>query len=166
MSRNKTCLSVLAAVCVFAGAMPAYAADRVLAQTGFDTGLEGWTSNKTDEISWSAGGGHPGGRVVFTDASNSGTFLIAPSAFLAGSVNYRKLDGKAYFSFEHEIIQNEGTSVVNYEMDISGPGGTAVFKGGLPSAPLNRWQQVIVPLSEGNWTVTSGTWRALLADVE
>ena len=160
---NRIHVAALAAGLAFATA-PA-AADTVLAQSTFDTGLDGWTSNEPSEIEWSATGGHPGGGVLFHDDINDGTWLEAPSKFLSGAIDFRKLDGKAYIAFQHEIVKDSGTGVIDYEIDMIGPGGTAVFLGGPPPQRLNKWFTVAAPLLEGNWTMASGSWKALMTDV-
>lgn len=145
----------------------ANAADRVLARSGFDADLEGWTASQ-DEVTWSAKGGHPGGRMVFNGTlTGPNCYVIAPNTFLAANINYKKLDGKAYFSWQQELVEEKSiTTVYNYEMRISGPGGSATFDGGQPPLTYNKWFTVVAPIDQANWVVTSGTWAALLTDVE
>ena len=84
--------------------------DVVVVQTTFDSDLGGWTSNTPAEVVWNATGGNPGGEALFTDGSGNGTYIIAPSAFLSPAVNYTKLDGKAYISFQHLMVKEGGVS--------------------------------------------------------
>ncbi len=90
---------------IFAGLVPARAADKILAQSTFDSDLGGWTCNQSGALSWSAAGGNPGGRAVFTDKGSPQAYMNAPSSFLSGAIDYTKLNGKAYISWQHEIIQ-------------------------------------------------------------
>jgi hypothetical protein len=69
-----TMLSALALAAALTGTAPALAADKALAQTTFDGDLGGWTTNRADEIVWSAGGGNPGGRAVYTEVSSDAAY--------------------------------------------------------------------------------------------
>src|SRR5262249_15987894 len=107
--RGQTMLRHLSRLSIFAGmsvlyAMPAHA-DRILAQTTFDSDLGGWNCSQPSALSWSASGGNPGGHALFTDKGSPQGYLIAPSSFLTGSVNYSRLDGKAYISWQHQVIK-------------------------------------------------------------
>jgi len=157
--------AALAGGLVFAAA-PALAADTILAQSTFDSDLDGWTSTVNGTVSWSAGGGHPGGRMLFSNDTSDSTFVVAPAKFRTGAIDFKKLNNKGYIVFQHELVQNGGTGFVAYEIDMTGPGGAAVFTGGLPLNKLNNWQTVVAPLVQGNWTVSGGSWTALLNDVE
>jgi hypothetical protein len=164
--RTKLPAVVLAAF--VAGGASAQAADKVLVQTTFDSDLGGWTATVPAEVAWSAGGGNPGGRAVFTQSVSGPCSLIAPSAFLSGAVNYTALNGKGYISFQHEVVLEKGVSnVEHYTITMKGPGNEAVFTGGEPLAsPTNKWVTVAAPLVRADWTITQGNWTSLLADVE
>ena len=162
---NRIALATLAALATGAASW-AQAADAVVAQSTFDSDLDGWTATSPSTVTWSAGGGDPGGRVVFSNDNSDSTFIVAPAKFHTGDVDYTRLNNKGYIVFEHELIQNGGTGFLDYEVDISGPGGKAVFKGGMPLSKLNNWQTVVAPLVQGDWTVSDGSWTVLLRDVE
>ncbi|MEI9931555.1 MAG: hypothetical protein WDM89_13710 [Rhizomicrobium sp.] len=117
---------------------------------------------------WSSKGGNPGGNALFTDASSNGTYLIAPSPFLTPAVNFTKLDGKAYISYQHQMVKETGVqSTGNYTITISGPGGAATFAGGLSIVldKKNPWVTVVAPLIQADWMMSSGNWADLLANV-
>ena len=143
--------------------------DVVLVQTTFDSDLGGWTSNTPAEVVWSASGGNPGGGALFTNSSGATSDLIAPSQFLSPAVNYTKLNGKAYFSWQHFLVtETSVTGGTPYEIRMFGPGGIeAKFDGAIATvAKKNTWLTVAAPLLETDWTVTGGTWDALLANVQ
>jgi hypothetical protein len=137
------------------------------ASSTFGTGLDGWTSNTPSQIAWQSTGGNPGGYIQFTDASSASTDVWAPASFLG---NYASL-GVSSISFDDNIIsETEVQSVGQYEIDLSGPGGSATFLGNQPPATYpTGWIAVTAAISVGappsGWTVDSGTWLGLLADV-
>ena len=134
----------------------------------FDTDLEGWTlvdkygNTAEGEIEWVDVGGNPGGFVAFTDEGNDGGFISAPSIYLG---DWTSFDNLATISYEHTIISEE---IVNrrlpYEIRIQGPGGEAQFLGEV-SPPPSGWHRVEVILESSEWTMISGDWSGLLANV-
>ena len=139
----------------------------VIASSTFDTGLDGWTSNTPSQIAWQSTGGNPGGYIQFTDASGDSTVVWASSSFLG---NYASL-GVSSISFDDNIIaETQVQSVGQYEIDLSGPGGSATFLGNQPPATYpTGWIAVTAAIAvdapPSGWTVTSGTWLGLLANV-
>ncbi len=105
---------------------------------------------------------------VYTQTVSGATHLAAPGKFLSGSVDYTKLDGKAYISWQHELVlESDVSGEDRYEIRLSGPGGAAKFDAGYPDrTQLNKWFTAAAPLTQADWAVTSGTWSGLLADVE
>ncbi len=158
--------ALLIATAVTAWFGPAEAGDTVLVKTTFSTGLGGWTSNTPSEVAWQATGGNPNGVAVFTDLTNSATYIDAPTTFLSPAINYAKLSGKGYLSWQHKIGKEANVeSVSPYEIRLSGPGGAAKFDGSTPPITPQKWQTVVAPLQETDWIVTSGSWDGLLANV-
>ena len=139
-----------------------------LASSTFDTGLDGWTSNTPTQISFQSTGGNPGGYIQFNDATGASTVVFAPAAFLG---NYLS-EGVASISFDDNIIAETGVSSVGrYEIDLSGPGGSASFFGAQPSTTYpTGWVNVDASITDATtpptgWHVNSGTWQGLLANV-
>lgn len=139
----------------------------VIASSTFGADLGGWTSNTPSQIAWQSTGGNPGGYLQFTDASGDSTVVLAPASFLG---NYASL-GVSSISFDDNIIAETlvGT-VYPYEIDLSGPGGSATFLGNQPPSTYpTGWITVTAAISTGappsGWTVNSGTWLGLLANV-
>jgi hypothetical protein len=97
-----------------------------VASSTFDTGLDGWTSNTPAQIAFQASGGNPGGYIQFVDETGDSTVIDAPSAFLG---NYLA-EGISSISFDDNIFAETGvSSVAPYEIDLSGPGGSASYFG-------------------------------------
>ncbi len=139
----------------------------ILASSTFDTSLDGWTSNTPSQIAWQSTGGNPGGYIQFTDSTGDSTVVFAPSSFLG---NYIAL-GVTSTSFDDNIIaESQVESVGQYEIDLSGPLGSATFLGSQPSSTYpTGWITVTAAISDtalpSGWTVTSGSWLGLLSDV-
>jgi hypothetical protein len=163
-----SCLSL--ATLLLAGASGtawAKGGDKVLVQATFNSDLEGWTTNTPAEVEWNAMGGNPGGEVLFIDASGGATYIQAPERFLSPAIDYKQLDGKAYVSWQHRMVDETAVqSTAPYSITLTGPGGAAHFNGA-PAivAAKNSWVTVAAPLLQSEWTVTNGTWKALLASV-
>lgn len=168
MNRAAAFVLPLAAMLCLSSAARA-AGDKVLVKSTFDSTLDGWTSNTPAEVQWNASGGNPGGEALFTNASGSTSDLIAPVKFLAPAVNYAKLDGKAYFSWQHLLVTETGvTGGTPFEIRLFAPGGIeAKFDGGIATvSKKNKWLTAVAPLVGPDWTVTGGTWSDLLANVQ
>jgi PEP-CTERM motif len=133
----------------------------IIAESTFDTSLDGWTSNTPSQVSWSKSGGNPGGFILFEDTTNAWTVVDAPATFLG---NYSALN-VGTISFDHKIIAETGIqSLSPYEIDLSGPGGSATWTGATPKG-VTGWVTLNVPLVQSDWTINSGTWSGLLTDV-
>jgi|GEM_PF-4576602 len=168
MNRSTAFLAAFATTLCFSTAT--LAADSVVAKTTFDSDLGGWTANTPPDVQWNATGGNPGGEALFTDkTSGVGTIMIAPASFLSPAVNYTKLNGKAYISYQHRMVKETGVlGVGNYNIVMSGPGGTATFTGALAIIldKKNPWVTVVAPLVEADWAMSNGgNWSDLLANV-
>jgi hypothetical protein len=169
MNRRIAFLASIATTLSFSTAALAKS-DSVVASTTFDSDLGGWTANTPPDVQWNAKGGNPGGEALFTDVTNGvGTIMLAPSNFLSPAVNFTKLDGKGYISYQHQMVKETGVlGTGNYNIVMSGPGGTATFTGALAIIlpKKNPWVTVVAPLIEADWVMTSGgSWSALLANV-
>lgn len=121
----------------------------------FDSSLEGWTGA---EISHMATGGNPGGYIHFVDPDSSGNSVIAPAMFQGDWTVFQSL------SYDHRIF-GTGTinQIVDYEVQISGPGGSAVWTSD-PATGVTPWVTLVASLQEAEWSV-SGSWAGLLSNV-
>ena len=158
---GRWCRSVSVAVGVVL-LVPQMSRAGIIAESNFDSSLEGWTSNTPSQVTWSATGGNPGGFMLFKDATGASTVVDAPAAFLG---NYSALNGVGTISFNDKIIAETGINYISpYEIDLSGPGGSATWTGATPKG-VTGWVTLTAPLDKTDWKVTSGTWLGLLADV-
>ncbi len=129
----------------------------------FTNGSGGWGSNTPAEVAWQSSGGNPGGYLLFTDATNATTYIDAPKTYRG---SYAALNGLGYITFQHKIFSESNVNGYDpYEIRLYGPGGSATFTGGTPTAGSTSWLTVVAPLVEADWSVTSGTWTGLLANV-
>jgi len=133
----------------------------------FDTDLEGWTMDSVGEIAWESSGGNPGGYVKYVDGPGVGSAAIAPAKFMG---DWSALAEVGVISYDHRIFV-VGTDPIFHArgIGISGPGGSAVWHGETPSG-VSDWptppdHTVRALLKESDWTVDSGSWSALLANV-
>ena len=135
----------------------------IVAYSGFDGNLEGWTSNTPSEVSWQMTGGNPGGYAQFVDGSSGDSLFLAPSSFLG---DLRILDGSGTLTYDHRLVQlgSQPNGVVPLEVRLSGPGGEANWLGEIPAEGL-LWNQIIVPFQQSAWNVVGGSWGDVLSNV-
>ncbi len=130
----------------------------------FDNGsFEGWSFVNTGGASIQTSGGNPSGYVRITDIAGISQ-AIAPPAYLG---DWSQLPGWATIQFDLKIFSKSGSFVINHELiRISGPGGTATVP--YDSSILRadgRWKSFSVLIDPSEWTVISGDWNSLLANV-
>jgi hypothetical protein len=132
------------------------------AESRFDTDLDGWSCAAPAACSWLGTEGNPGGHLRSGDTGGVFDFAIAPEKFLG---SWSALDGTGTLSFDHRLFS---VGVVNffgnYFVEIVGPGGTARWSTSGPDGPTD-WVSLAAPIQESAWSVTSGSWDALLQDV-
>jgi hypothetical protein len=130
--------------------------------SGWDDGTDqGWVlgSDATGAYSRIDSGGNPGGYIRFYDTADDGRpDLLASEAY---SGDYRLLGPGA--AFEWDIRASAGTSGDGLRIELSGPGGTALFSD--TRTVSTQWHHFSAPLESQYWSVTSGTWETLIADV-
>ena len=127
-------------------------------------GTEEWSFSGTASATNPGSGGNGGGFCSIGDgAANS--YAYAPSRFLG---NWSSLDGSGRLSIDLRVLARSGVDEGAPELiRISGPGGEAhvsLAPGGLPAA-ARVWKRLTFPLAAGSWTLVSGTWAGLLANV-
>jgi hypothetical protein len=154
---------------LFALAVGLLAATNANAVTStFDADLDGWTSVHPTELSWNSSGGNPGGYARFVDGFSTGGMIFAPAKFLG---DWSGLDETGSITFDQKVFRTGNySSRGNRFVSISGPGGEADWLGdsapaSCQSNPACDWTGFVVPLNEASWTVSSGSWSALLTDV-
>ncbi len=130
----------------------------------FDSGLAGWSGDAPSfQNTWGATGGNPGGYADFLDQDTGTGRWNAPAAFLG---NLSALNGTGSLQWD-SIVFNESfaPSVLPFEVTISGPGGAATFTSSVNQSVWYTWVTTTAPLNQSLWSVSSGTWSTLLANV-
>ncbi len=127
----------------------------------FDTGLDGWTSNTPAEISFVSSGGNAGGYVSITDTTDASSIISAPAKFLG---DYSALNGVGTILFDHRVFTVPDASPYTYQLQLIGPGGNASWFGTNGSG-TTPWTIISVPIQQSAFTLNSGSWSALLANV-
>lgn len=139
--------------------------DQVCSTWETDEGLDGWNFQNTGSITVSTTNGNPPNAVQIADQSNVISTAYAPPKFRG---DLSAWNGSGYMRFDLRI----NTSLTAYAVQpqhvrLAGPGGAATMP--ITVAEIqqatNQWRTFTYPLDAGAWTVTSGTWNALLANV-
>jgi len=125
---------------------------------------DGWSFTGTGSVSNQSSGGNPGRYIRINDAT--GTSIVnSPPKFLG---DWSLLDNhEAEIHADINIISSSGgTYLHDFFIKIEGPGGEATFPidNSIENA-LGQWYTFSFPIDEASWTVTSGTWTALLSNM-
>lgn len=108
-------------------------------------------------------GGATGGYMRFSDQGPQAAGLAAPEAYRG---DWSALNNLGQVSFFHRVFQPGNVNDRNpYTVIIVGPGGRAVWTSPSSAGPTG-WVQLTAPLTSDLWTVTEGSWSALLQNVE
>ena len=138
--------------------------------SNFDDGtLQGWTraiDGKNGTISNPGVGGNPGGFLLFTDGTVGGPpeNIVAPSEFLGDWSLALANPTASTISLDGLLIDPHVPGGDDIIIFIDGPGGSANINLGLPST-TGVWESFSTAIQESDWSVTSGTWAGLLANV-
>jgi hypothetical protein len=135
--------------------------------TTFDTGLDGWSGLASEgpasQYSWGPTGGDPGGYFDFIDQSATSGTITAPAQYLG---NLSSLNGTGILKWDQILFSTGGDpESYGFEAQISGPGGSATFTSSIDDTVVGQWIAITAPINQSSWTVNSGTWAGLLADV-
>ncbi len=142
---------------LFAGSTRAIAATST-----FDAGPDGWTLYNPGH-SWQSAGGNPDGYIRYNDNLDSGvgSAIYAPAEFLGNWTDA----GVTTLTYDVKIFSTGSVyQVSRYNAGIVGDGGAAMWSGPPPN-PAAGWLSLSVPIVESEWVVQSGSWNALLANV-
>src|SRR3954470_14446097 len=137
----------------------------VIASSTFGTDADGWTldGSPAENFSWQSTDGNPGGFIRFVDNLNPGSNFVAPPKFLG---NWSALNGTGQLTYDFRVFSTGGSVFSNgpYAVFLSGPGGAASWSGATPGQ-ATPWIGITVPIQQSAWSVTSGNWSDLLANV-
>ena len=145
------------------GPVSAVAAPRVQ-ETFSEPGTGDWTFQGTGGVSNPGSDGNTGGYCRVANGAAT-AYALAPSRFLG---DWSALDVTGCLTIDLRLFSVTGAIGGNAEfIRLSGPGGTAHVALAPSEFPLGRqiWKTHSYSLDAGTWTVTSGTWAGLLADV-
>lgn len=128
--------------------------------------LDGWVSDGT-ELSWKATGGNLTGHIAWSVGTAGGDFIRAPEKFLG---NWSGYDEKCRLSWDFrlgEISFGAFFAEMPFEAVISGPEGSAHFRGSFPLFGVfgGQWRNIRVPIRESDWDVDEGRWAEILSKV-
>ncbi len=131
----------------------------------FHFGSENWTGYPPGQtiVQYLATGGNPDGHLRCFNFGSEEAYITAPLNFCG---DWTDLDGSGVVRFDHDLANDGGAPVAApMKIVLIGAGGTAehVF----PTLPEpGVWTTYAADLEASSWTVTAGTWPALLADVQ
>jgi hypothetical protein len=132
----------------------------------FDANLDGWRIIGDNTAIWQAAGGNPGGCLDVNDlATGSTNWASAPSKFLGNWSSFTPADS-VFFDI-YEVNTSGGAWIAVHHVRIEGPGGAAWANDVRVVSPpaQGTWLHVRVMLAPEIWTLESGTWIGLLANV-
>jgi hypothetical protein len=90
------------------------------------------------------------------------TFVVAPTAFRG---DWSGLIDSGTLSYDMTLIDTpQPSTVLPYEVQVSGPGGSLVWTSPGSSVPT-PWIRHTIGIDEGSWTLNSGSFAGTLADV-
>lgn len=129
------------------------------------SGIGDWTFTGANAVTNPGSGGNGGGYGSVADRSGSNSYGIAPPMFLG---DWTGFDGAGHLAVDIRIPSSSGTSLGSPDfLRLSGPGGAAYVS--LTSEdltiPPRVWRTFAFPIDEAHWTIESGSWEELLADV-
>ncbi|MDD3642749.1 MAG: FlgD immunoglobulin-like domain containing protein [Candidatus Krumholzibacteria bacterium] len=136
-----------------------------LSNTFNASGIGDWTFRNAGAVSNPGSGGNGGGYARVGDATGN-SYGIAPPAFLG---DWSAVDGAGYMTVDIRILSSSGTNLGSPDfIRISGPGGAAHVSLSADdlTIPSRVWKTFAFPIDEASWTMESGTWAALLAQVD
>jgi hypothetical protein len=129
--------------------------------TTFDADLDGWLVTGDNSTQWQATGGNPDGCLDVNDlATGQLNWAIAPSRYHGDWTGATTADS---ISVDYLLDRLSGSFLSNPTFILSGPGGRAESAEITP--PELVWTTSTVTLDPNEWTVTSGDWASLMANV-
>jgi len=136
---------------------------RAQVSSTFSADAEGWRLIGQNVTAWQAAGGNPGGCVKVSDIAGHG-YVTAPVAYLG---DWSGFDGADTLSASLYLDNTSGGATSNpWVFRIAGPGGAAYAFDGPSYVPPHRvWTTYRVSLAETDWTIESGTWSEIVANV-
>ena len=135
-------------------------------QTTWDSGAaEGWTWDGNEaHVEFPLTGGVSGGYLEAEDIWNGDMTIYAPSEYLG---DYSALNDQAYFTVSFAVFEQGSDIWYKFgRLRLSGVGGEYYVDLGDPPTEGSGWLKYQVALKESSWIQVSGSWGALLSDVQ
>ncbi len=132
----------------------------------FDTDLDGWRIIGDNSAVWQSTGGNPGGCLDVNDrAVGEMNWASAPNKFLGNWSAFTPAD--SIFFDIYEVNTSGGAWTPSHHVRIEGPGGAAWANDIRVVTPPAQgvWIHVRIMFAPEVWTLESGTWLGLLANV-
>ena len=129
-----------------------------------DGNITQWYSEGDGDFELNPTQGLPGQCLqVNDDATGDWVILIAPYEFTGDWTAATVNDSIAY---ELKPISSDPDLITDayFLVQLSGPGGTATAWSDFVPV-MNAWQHIAIPIDPAVWTLTEGTWSALMAEV-
>ena len=150
---------------IFLLALTTLATAQAQVTSTFDSDLEGWLIVGDNNGTWQPTEGNPGGCLDVNDlAVGQGNYASAPAAFL-GDWSGMGAGDSLRCDIHFENTSGGALLTSSWIFQIQGPGGSAQALLNQPAPPQGIWTGWAVSLDAADWTVQSGTWQDLLADV-
>jgi len=130
-----------------------------------DGTYQGWSFTGTGTVSNQSSGGSPGRYLSIANNSSYTGYGYAPSKFLG---IWTGLDNHAAeIVFDLRVTTTGALQTTDAFLRISGPGGAAKIAttSNLQGA-FGQWCTFTYPIMEAAWTIESGTWSQILAQVD
>jgi len=132
--------------------------------SGFEDGtFEGWSFQGTGGVTNQSSGGSPGRYVQIANGSAT-AYGFAPTKFLG---IWTGLDNHAAeICFDLLVTTTGALQTTDAFVRISGPGGVAkiAMTSNIQEA-FGQWHTFAYPILESSWTIESGTWNQIMAQV-
>lgn len=129
------------------------------------SGTGDWTFAGTSGVSNPGSGGNGGGYARVTDQSGPNSYALAPSRFRG---DWTAFDGNGRVTIDLRILDPGSVNTGAPEfIRLSGPGGSAYVALDPADIPVSDkvWKTFEYPVEAAFWTVDTGTWSELLAEV-
>ena len=130
--------------------------------SSFDTDAEGW-SVSGGALYYHGNDGYPGGFVEFEDNEDQCGYFLAPNKFLGDLTEFSQ--GTLSFDLKN-TVDNGQTMLACYGSIRISSGLIYAEKNVVPyNTYLTDWTAFSIPMTAGDWGVTSTRWDSLLTDV-
>jgi hypothetical protein len=126
-------------------------------------GLYGWQGDGT--VSLNNTNGLPGKCLQLDDnPTGLGNYIVLPQRFYGDWSIAGPNDSLTMDMFAH-LYDGTPQAPRPYLVELVGPGGFARGFGPFPTSPFDVWRHLSIPIDSSKWTMVTGTWTGLVANV-